>query len=248
MPMRTATAVLVFITLTAPNALAQCDYALDDGSGGFTIGPSEFDAVVTWGNYFRPSTACGWLREVSVSFPGSLPVGTPLTVLVYLDPDGDGDPTNANLVSAASHASRATSTSTFATYAIRPTAVGDAGFFVAIAAFVPQRQAVARMDQDTLGVDSWLFYDGELLTDLGAAPFILRMADSPFNGTWMVRASAEATGCTVDLDGDGSATVFDFLEFQNAFSAGDLRADFDNDLALSLFDFLAFQNAFDAGC
>ncbi|MFI4917517.1 MAG: GC-type dockerin domain-anchored protein [Phycisphaerales bacterium JB060] len=54
--------------------------------------------------------------------------------------------------------------------------------------------------------------------------------------------------CPADLDGDGSLTVFDFLEFQNLFAAGDLRVDFDGDGDLTLFDFLAFQNAFDAGC
>ncbi len=233
----------------ASACLAQCPgYFLDDGSGGFTIGPSDFDAVVTWGNAFEPTAGCTWLTEVEVSFSGSLPEGTPITVLVYADPDGDGDPTNAVLRSAASHVSTATSTSEFATYAIRPTLVDTPGFFVAIAAFAPQRQSVARMDQDTLGTRSWLFYDGGLLTDLGAAPFILRMSEGPFPGTWMVRAKAQATGCLADLDGDGRATVFDFLEFQNAFDAGDLIADFDGDLILSLCDFLAFQNAFDAGC
>ncbi len=54
--------------------------------------------------------------------------------------------------------------------------------------------------------------------------------------------------CAADLDGDGELTVFDFLEFQNLFDAGDPRADFDGDGALTLFDFLEFQNAFDAGC
>jgi hypothetical protein len=54
--------------------------------------------------------------------------------------------------------------------------------------------------------------------------------------------------CRVDLDGDGSLTLFDFLAFQNAFDSGDLIADFDGDGSLTLFDFLAFQNEFDAGC
>ncbi len=57
-----------------------------------------------------------------------------------------------------------------------------------------------------------------------------------------------AGACPVDLDGDGEATLFDFLEFQNLFAAGDLAADFDGDGTLSSFDFLTFQNAFDAGC
>ncbi|UYV12533.1 MAG: hypothetical protein NCW75_14710 [Phycisphaera sp.] len=60
-------------------------------------------------------------------------------------------------------------------------------------------------------------------------------------------AMAQAT-CRADLDGDGELTVFDFLEFQNLFSAGDLAADFDGDGALTVFDFLEFQNDFVRGC
>ena len=50
-----------------------------------------------------------------------------------------------------------------------------------------------------------------------------------------------------DLNGDGELTLFDFLEFQNAFDAGNPLADFDGNCTLDIFDFLAFQNAFDAG-
>jgi hypothetical protein len=58
----------------------------------------------------------------------------------------------------------------------------------------------------------------------------------------------EAELCRVDLDGDGTVTIFDFLAFQNMFDAGDMAADFDGDGALTIFDFLAFQNLFDLGC
>ena len=54
--------------------------------------------------------------------------------------------------------------------------------------------------------------------------------------------------CAVDLDGDGELTLFDFLEFQNLFAAGDPRADMDGDGDLTLFDFLEFQNLFAMGC
>ncbi|MEQ8317172.1 MAG: GC-type dockerin domain-anchored protein [Phycisphaerales bacterium] len=57
-----------------------------------------------------------------------------------------------------------------------------------------------------------------------------------------------APGCRVDLDMDGSLTIFDFLAFQNLFDDGDLLADFDGDGSLTIFDFLAFQNEFDIGC
>ena len=56
------------------------------------------------------------------------------------------------------------------------------------------------------------------------------------------------TDCPADLDGNGTLDIFDFLEFQNLFDAGDLRADLDGSGSLDIFDFLEFQNLFDAGC
>ncbi|MFI4881575.1 MAG: FG-GAP-like repeat-containing protein [Phycisphaerales bacterium JB064] len=55
-------------------------------------------------------------------------------------------------------------------------------------------------------------------------------------------------GCAADLDGDGRATLMDFLQFQNWFDAGDPRADVDGDGALTIFDFLRFQDVFALGC
>ena len=54
--------------------------------------------------------------------------------------------------------------------------------------------------------------------------------------------------CPADFDGDGQATVFDFLAFQNLFEAGDPLADLDGDGDLTLFDFVEFQDRFAAGC
>ena len=54
--------------------------------------------------------------------------------------------------------------------------------------------------------------------------------------------------CPADFDGDGTLTLFDFLEYQSAFARGEARADIDGDGTLTLFDFLAFQNLFVAGC
>ncbi|MFI4915800.1 MAG: PQQ-binding-like beta-propeller repeat protein, partial [Phycisphaerales bacterium JB060] len=56
---------------------------------------------------------------------------------------------------------------------------------------------------------------------------------------WKLAAIGGRATCRADLDGDGALTLFDFLEFQNRFDAGDPIADFDGDGALTLFDFLA---------
>jgi hypothetical protein len=54
--------------------------------------------------------------------------------------------------------------------------------------------------------------------------------------------------CAPDLDASGQLTIFDFLEFQNLWQAGDAAADYDGDGELTIFDFLAYQNAFQEGC
>jgi hypothetical protein len=243
---RLAASVLAGVCAGAGGVCAD-EYVLDDGSGGFTIGPSDFDAMVIWGNYFDAMPQCEWITTIRVSFPSGLPAGTPVTLIVFDDRDDDLDPTNAVPRALASGVTVETGPQEFADFPVRPARV-EGGFFVAAAVHARQRQAVARMDQDTLGVRSWLFFDDGLQLKLGEAPFILRMDESPFRGTWLVRAIGDADGCAADLDGDGAATFFDFLVFQNAFAAGDLLADFDVNGALTFFDFLAFQEVFGAGC
>ncbi|MEO1008646.1 MAG: GC-type dockerin domain-anchored protein [Planctomycetota bacterium] len=63
-----------------------------------------------------------------------------------------------------------------------------------------------------------------------------------------VSVRVDPVDCVADLDLDGSLDLFDFLEFQTLFDAGNLVADLDFDGELTIFDFLAFQTAFDSGC
>jgi hypothetical protein len=55
--------------------------------------------------------------------------------------------------------------------------------------------------------------------------------------------------CLIDVDGSGALNINDFVAFQNAFAAGDLRAcDFLANGALDINDFIGFLNAYAAGC
>jgi choice-of-anchor B domain-containing protein len=54
--------------------------------------------------------------------------------------------------------------------------------------------------------------------------------------------------CYADCDGSGDLDFFDFLCFQDFFSAGEPLADCDGSGGLDFFDFLCFQNEFSAGC
>jgi hypothetical protein len=67
-------------------------------------------------------------------------------------------------------------------------------------------------------------------------------------GTVQGLAFAKSLPCYADFNNDGTLDLFDFLEFVNAFNAGDAAADCDNTGDLDLFDFLCFTNGFNAGC
>lgn len=54
--------------------------------------------------------------------------------------------------------------------------------------------------------------------------------------------------CPADFNGDGAVNTLDFIDFLNAFSAGDARADWNDDGTINTLDFLAFLNEFNAGC
>ncbi len=71
---------------------------------------------------------------------------------------------------------------------------------------------------------------------------------TPAGQAYMVFGRHTTGSCFADLDGDGSLTLFDFLEFQSLFATGEPAADFDCDGDLTIFDFLAFQSAFSIGC
>lgn len=82
----------------------------------------------------------------------------------------------------------------------------------------------------------------ETATDLGAA------GHDAQTGWGLINAAAAVDFCRADIDGSGALDVFDFLEFQALFAAGDPGADFSGDGELDFFDFLKFQSEYTAGC
>lgn len=65
---------------------------------------------------------------------------------------------------------------------------------------------------------------------------------------WRVFIQDGDCACVGDFNGDGALDILDFVDFQNAWTAGELAADIDGDGKLTILDFVAFQNAFQAGC
>jgi len=243
------------IVLGAPLAHAQqVDYILDTGVGTFNIGPSQFDANMTWLNSFDTIEGGEVITNISVSF-GDIEdndgnIGSDLvTVAILKDPNNDHDPADAILLSTMQVQWVDTGFGEFVDYPIEPTQI-EGVFFVAVMMDVIQRSNAASMDPNspTAGSQSWLFYNPKPnLEDLGSSPFVLHMGESAFRGAWMIRATGESV-CLGDFTGDGELNFFDVSAFLTLFSSQDSAADLNNDGELNFFDVSLFLNYFVTGC
>jgi hypothetical protein len=96
-------------------------------------------------------------------------------------------------------------------------------------------------DEYAAGIVADINESGQILVVLHLA----NHEDSPSMRTVLLTPTG---GCYADFDGSGTLDLFDFLEYVNAFNAGDGLADCTEDGALNFFDFLCFVNAFNEGC
>ncbi len=239
-----------------PACASPVDYILDTGKSSFNLGPSDFDANMTWLNAFDTIEGGEVITTVSISFGGIADfdgnIGSDqLTIAILDDPTNDHDPTDAVLRSTTPAQWVDTAFGKFVTYPIEPTAV-EGVFFVAVMMEVIQRANPASMDPNapTAGTQSWLFYNPEPnLEDLGSSPFILQMSQSPFQGAWMIRAVGQPPSlCPADFTCDGELNFFDVSAFLVALAANDPAADLNNDAQLNFFDVSDFLNHFADGC
>ncbi|HCT44442.1 MAG: hypothetical protein CMJ35_00640 [Phycisphaerae bacterium] len=249
--------VAALCTLLSAHASAQSiDYVLDTGVGSFNIGPSTFDANVTWLNAFDTVAGGELITQVSVSF-GDIEdndgnIGSDaLAIAILNDPNNDYDPSDAVPLSITNATWVDTGFGEFATYDIDPTVV-DGVFFVAVAMDVLEDANPASADPNapTGGTQSWYFYNPKQNFDnLGDSPYILHMSEGPFPSAWMLRAHGEpADTCVADLNNDGTLDFFDVSAFLSAFSANDDLADLNGDNMFDFFDVSMFLSEFSAGC
>lgn len=253
-------AVMLGIALIGLPAHAQqaptVDYILDTGVGSFNIGPSQFDANMTWLNSFDLIAGGEVLTSVSISF-GDITDNTgqkgsdALTIAILDDPTNDHDPSDAVLLTTTQAQWVDTGFGEFIEYPIEPIQI-DGVFFVAVMMDVLERANPASMDPNSpsAGTQSWLFYNPEPnLDDLGSSPFILHMSESPFLGAWMIRARGQKTlFCKADFNTDGELDFFDVSLFLNAFAQSDPQADLIADGEFNFFDVSAFLSAYADGC
>ncbi len=236
------------------------EYRLDDGAGNFNIGPSQFNANMTWLNTFQAEPGRERITRVSVAFGqitdnNGVPGSDHVTVAVLQDPNNDGDPTDAVLLGTGTGQWAYPGPNVFVDFDLDQPVEVEGTFFVAVMMDVLQRANPARMDPQGQGAGtlSWMFYNPEPnLGDLGSSPYILRMADSPFIGAWMIRAygTEPDAGCPADLAPPaGVLNFFDLAAYMDLYNAGDPAADLAAPFGtVNFFDLAAYLDLFNAGC
>ena len=108
--------VIPLLTLgPAANATAQNPYTLDDGTADTFIGVGEPPFGLAALNHFIAQPQAETIVSVSIAW-GQVPDNSPATILLYKDPDGDGDPNDAQLIDGALVATANGGSNTFSTY------------------------------------------------------------------------------------------------------------------------------------
>ncbi len=168
------------------------EYALDDGTGLWSIGPADWDADMLWGNCFDTVSGYETIDSISIAFAPDVPLGREVTAVLFDDPDDDYDPSNAIPLAVTTGTTVEAEPNEFITFDIADTDVSGV-FFVAAWMFLAQHEHGPRLDDSTQSGRSWAFWFpvGQVDIDhLGSSPYYYNMSDTPFDATWMVRAQA----------------------------------------------------------
>lgn len=188
---------------TASSTTNTFTFQLDDGTREHMVAPPEGYAAI-WLNRFTPQTSMYpiTLRSIAILWPaqqsGTLS-GLQARLLVYHDADGNGDPSNATLVSQSLVTMNAVEE--FETYSVNITVSGKGGdIYIGFEDYWAEKSPTDFMpgaiDTNDSHRRSWLISNGGPPLDiynLGNNEFRDLIDDWPggLSGNWMIRASTD---------------------------------------------------------
>ena len=180
-------------------------YGLDDGSSENEVGLGN-GGTLAWLNHFVVVPNGESIKAVRVAY-GNVATGTPATVYLWDDPDGNGNPNDAQVLAAASTTVQNPGTDTFIYVDITETYVGPEGtsFFVGVLLQHAAGEIPAPIDQTSDQGESWLAggSGGVNPNNLSAASLFGQPADFGFTGNWLVRPVSAADPPQNDCNGNG---------------------------------------------
>ncbi|HYD00671.1 MAG TPA: GC-type dockerin domain-anchored protein [Phycisphaerales bacterium] len=222
--------------LLATTASAQVLYSYDDGTGG-NAGPGAVGTPgqFLWGNVFQAEQGGEEIYEIHVAV-GRLPVGAEIRVMLFEDPNDDGNPDDGVLIATQGFTPDATQSNTFTVVPITPRTVAGT-FFAACTTAVDGTSATwaARTDFQTgqASGHNTYFYWGPAF-DPSTLQGYSNRARYAGVATAMVRAAGRepTPPCEADIGvtggghgSDGRVDNNDFISFIDYFFIHDPLAD-----------------------
>lgn len=175
------------------------DYLLDDGTGETNLAWSAAVAGDLFAlNQFNVAAGLGTLTGISIAW-GTGIGGGPAFLLVFSDPNNDGDPTDitaADLLYSQAIFTEPGPTDDYLKYDVGSVALGAVGdsFFIGMWTQTPPGDFPARIDQTAPQSRSWVAGGDAGTTDPfnpQASPFTLtNLNQFGFNGNFMIRGNA----------------------------------------------------------
>ncbi|MEE2895852.1 MAG: LamG-like jellyroll fold domain-containing protein [Planctomycetota bacterium] len=183
------------------------------------IGPTEF----AWLTRHEVAAGAEWVGAIDISWGLAWP-GQDAKVAVWSDPDGDGEPGDAELLAEVATFTTEVYSGASVRVPIPPTRIGDAGDFFFIGAWYtsPIGGSPIALDYDVDGTRSWLVFDadggsvdlanlgGETLSEFSFYDFVIGAVahdGTTFPGDCNLTTTLDACdildGTSDDLDGDG---------------------------------------------
>lgn len=231
-------AVTLSLVLGMHTARAQ-HYTIDDGTSELPLswGNGSSNSGSIWLNSFTVDPRFDVINSIAVAWSAPLGInntsGVGMQALLYSDPNGDGDPLDAVLLTSVAGTMQSAGTNTFITYALPPTAIITAGFFVGV--YVPGFER-GRLTQDIMSYDttpptfpnrSFVFvnFDGSEPNpiDLSSNTIAGPIESFGLAGNFLIRANATSA---VPENGSGiwllvlsSATIFLMINRRGACAA-----------------------------
>ena len=170
-------------------------YAHDDGTAEAQAG-SGFPADICWLNHFTVAADMEVVSFVEIMYSGAMFDGSPVTILLWSDPDGDGSPADAQVVTSVASIVTNAGQGVFVSVPIGDTFIGPSGTSFFVGAIYQDTSGAAYpilRDVDSPQGESWLsITEGVGVldpNDLGAAPYFGRLDDF-WGGNCLIRARA----------------------------------------------------------
>jgi len=171
-------------------------YVLDDGTHEDSIGLTA-GGYVAWMNHFVAQQGNTRITKVHIAY-GMVNNGTPVTIYLWSDPNGDGNPTDGQVLASAPAVVANSDQDVFNEVDIPDTTLSPGqSFFVGAIIQHPAGQYPCSIDMTASQHQSWIAGDTSVPIDpnnMGAAALPPLNIDQYFPGNWLIRAEAGGGG------------------------------------------------------